>query len=490
MATATAPNNASQWWKFYPHTYGAVASGGDWIAYDWITAVSRFIWPKIQAGGARIIINTGPRQGKSEFASKWLPICFLDQYPERKIILSTHGKSLSEEYGREIKREIETNDEIGFSLAEDSKAAGRWHVLKRGRRGGMFCVGVDGDISGRGFHLGLIDDPYKNWDQAYSPAYRDKVEKWFTSTFKARCEPGASIIVLHTRWHPDDLTSYLMTEDVDDWDLISLPALAEPGDPLGRPEGEALCPERFTRDDLLKFASDPGVFAAVWQQRPAEGGKGRAYENFQTAQNVVNSVKLNPGFALDISFDFNKNPGCHCEIGQYYPGPDYFITVDELFGPRYDITQVMELFGNWWKARKGANFPKDIRIFGDRSGKTEDVTTSQTCYRIIERKLTSLGIPYRRMVPRANPPVVSSLADVNDALRDPYGRIHWKIHPRCKRLLIDLKELKTDQHGKLDKKEKRLSHPTDAERYRISRLRPIRSDSRVPTSRDAGARFG
>ncbi len=490
MQTETAPDKVANWWKYYPHTYGAVASGGDWIAYDWLTAVSRYIWPKIQAGGARIIINTGPRQGKSEFASKWLPICFLDQYPDRKIILTSYGKDLAQDYGREIKREIEINDAIGFSLAEDSQAAGRWHVQKRGRRGGMYCVGVDGAVSGKGYHLGLIDDPYKNWDQAWSPAYRAKVEKWFTSTFKARCEPGASIIVLHTRWHAEDLTAYLMAEDPEDWDLISLPALAEPGDPLGRAEGEALCPERFTRDDLLKFKGDPDVFAAVWQQSPKEGGKGRAYHEYTAAKNRTNAVAFAAGFPLDLSFDFNKNPGCHCEIGQYFPAADYFTTVDELFGPRYDITQVMELFGKWWKKHEGAKFEKEIRIFGDRSGKTEDVTTSQTCYRIIERKLNSLGIPFRRMVPRANPPIVSSLADVNDALCDPLGRVHWKIHPRCVRLVADLKELKTDQYGKIDKKEKRLSHPSDAERYRISRLRPIRGDSRLPTGLDSGARFG
>jgi hypothetical protein len=43
----------------------------------------------------------------------------------------------------------------------------------------------------------------------------------------------------------DEAGRILAGADAAEWTVLSLPALAEPNDPLGRMEGEALCPERF-----------------------------------------------------------------------------------------------------------------------------------------------------------------------------------------------------------------------------------------------------
>lgn len=53
---------------------------------------------------------------------------------------------------------------------------------------------------------------------------------------------------------------------------MRLPSLAEAeGDPLGRPEGEALCPERFTTQKLAGMRRKMGeaAFSLLHQQRPA-----------------------------------------------------------------------------------------------------------------------------------------------------------------------------------------------------------------------------
>jgi predicted phage terminase large subunit-like protein len=88
----------------------------------------------------------------------------------------------------------------------------------------------------------------------------------------------ANGLVSHnTRWHEDDLAGRILaSEDGPNWEILSLPALAEPGDPLGRALGEALCPNRFTAEDLAKIRTVLGTwaFTALYQQRPlpAEGG--------------------------------------------------------------------------------------------------------------------------------------------------------------------------------------------------------------------------
>jgi predicted phage terminase large subunit-like protein len=177
-----------------------------------------------------------------------------------------------------------------------------------GLGGGVRAVGVGGGITGFGAGLVIIDDPVKSRAEAESKTYRDKVWEWFSDDLYTRLEPNASIILIQTRWHEDDLAGRVLKESSDGgehWDVISLPALAEAENPnlslssrsmtanddtrrsetagltdivdgLGRRPGDALCPERFSRDDLLRIKRQLGTysFSALYQQHPTppEGG--------------------------------------------------------------------------------------------------------------------------------------------------------------------------------------------------------------------------
>jgi predicted phage terminase large subunit-like protein len=131
-------------------------------------------------------------------------------------------------------------------------------------------------VTGRGADLVIIDDPVKNREEAESPTYRDRVWDWYTDDLYTRLEPGASMILIMTRWHEDDLAGRILaSERASDWSIVNLPALAEKDDPLGRTEGAALCPERYDEAALAGIQEVLGSrsFAALYQQRPqpAEG---------------------------------------------------------------------------------------------------------------------------------------------------------------------------------------------------------------------------
>lgn len=84
------------------------------------------------------------------------------------------------------------------------------------------------------------------------------------------------LISHNTRWHEDDLAGWLLREHQHEgWETLSLPALAEPGDALGRAEGEPLWPEAYPLSELLTLKQAVGSrdWAALYQQRPsaAEG---------------------------------------------------------------------------------------------------------------------------------------------------------------------------------------------------------------------------
>lgn len=461
-----------------PHLYAQEMSLGAWKPWRWLSYLGMLVAETVRTPNGRLIVNAPPRFGKSELLCHWTPTWLLDVWPEKRVILSMYQEGVASEWGRLVRNELNLNPMCRTKLDEDTQAKGLW---KTQAEGGMVAVGVGGALTARGGDVILIDDPIKNWDEAYSLHHRRHLVDWFNSTLYTRREPGASIIVLMARWHEDDLCGYLIEEHADPWKVVRLPALAEADDPLGRNEGESLCPERFTRDDLLvtKEAVTQGPWDALYQQNPQTIGLGRAYMNFSPARNVDYSVCLNPELPLQLSIDFNIRPGMHMIIGQHDPARDLFTAVHEIHGPRMDVIRAMDAWDKLLDELKAFDVSgrfrwKEVHVFGDSTGLTPWVVTSESCYQQVFGRLQKRDIPYRRRVPKGQPPVKESLDAYNDALRDTEGKVHYLIHPRCVRLLTDMRELRTDESGLLDKTDYRLSHSSDAERYRVHYLRPMR----------------
>ena len=461
----------SQAWRWTPHTFAQYVTGGKWQPFKAQAFAGNLVAKAIASGRGRLIINWAPRHGKSELISKWTPLWFLDNMPEKNVILTGYEAGLASAWGRKCRNEIETNERLRITLSADSSAAHRWNTPQGG---GMITAGVGGPVTGHGGNLIIVDDPIKNWQDAYSFIYRQRTIEWFNSTLYSRGEPNATIIIVMQRWHEEDLTGYLINEHKDDWQVICLPAIAEKDDALGRKEGEPLCPERYTRDALLatRSASPHEVWESMYQQHPASVGIGCVYHNFTTA-NVDSGVALRTDLPLHVSMDFNVNPGMHVEIGQYDNKRDEFIVVDEIHEPRMHARGAAEALVSWIKSQGGYKWPDELHIFGDASGQNEWTGTGETDYQIVKQVITREGIKPRVRVPKGNPGVKDSINALNDALCDIDGNHHFRVHPRCKRLLADFKNLKTDETGLIDKHIHALSHASDAIRYWTFYLRPM-----------------
>jgi len=93
--------------------------------------------------------------------------------------------------------------------------------------GGVILCGIGGGITGEPIDgVFIIDDPHKNRQEAESVAKRRDVWDFYTSTAETRCHPGASVFVVQTRWHPEDLAGLLINKG---WDVINLPAIDTEG---------------------------------------------------------------------------------------------------------------------------------------------------------------------------------------------------------------------------------------------------------------------
>lgn len=238
--------------------------------------------------GGRYIVTMPPRHGKSELCSHWTSAWFLGTYPDRRVMLASYGAALAEGFGRLARDSFAEACALGvwpgLQIDQRSSAANEWHV--KGHAGGMVTAGVGGPLTGRGGDLVLVDDPFKDYQEACSPVMRERVWDWYKTVLRTRLEPGGSIVVIQTRWHPQDLAGRLLARAQDEadqdedaaeqWELTRFPAIAEADDPLGREEGEALWPERYDRAAILQAMGElsPHQAAALYQQRPTarEGG--------------------------------------------------------------------------------------------------------------------------------------------------------------------------------------------------------------------------
>lgn len=226
---------------------------------------------RVLDGPQRIIVEVSVRHGKSWLWSWAMPCWYLSLFPHRNVVLAAHTASFAAEWGRRCRNFLnEHGGYLGTVISEDSRRADSW---KTHQGGGFHTCGVGGEVTGRGFDCIIVDDPIKTAEQANSEVMRNRVWEWWQGTIRTRLEPGGSIIVVMARWHEDDLVGRLKRAEKDGaekWNVISLPALAEENDPMGREPGKALWPERYNEEELemLRLSVGSYAFSSLYQQRP------------------------------------------------------------------------------------------------------------------------------------------------------------------------------------------------------------------------------
>ena len=238
----------------------------------------------------RLMIFAPPQSGKSELVSVRLPSFWFGRRPDDPVILCSYGASLAQSKSRNARGVVESGEYQELfpdtRTSTSRRAVDHWEIMPP-HRGAMVAVGVGGPVTGHGANLGIIDDPFENWERAQSQAERNRVWEWWKGTFRTRIWEHGAIVIILTRWHEDDLAGRLLKEHGDNWTVLRMPAVAESqeerdiinrrmglseGEPdlLGRMEGEPLCPQRFSAKALAAIKADVGsmVWSAEYQGAP------------------------------------------------------------------------------------------------------------------------------------------------------------------------------------------------------------------------------
>lgn len=221
----------------------------------------------------RLMVFMPPGSAKSTYASILFPVWWFCRHPRSAVIAASHTAELAEWFGRRVRNTITAHSvTLGFGLAADSAAAGRWETDAGGE---YYAAGLGGSITGRRADLAIVDDPVKSREAADSETQRRRAWDWFRADLLTRLKPRGRVVLIMTRWHEDDLAGRLLLTEADRWHVLSLPALAGADDPLDRAPGEPLWPEWESAAQLADKRRTLGErdWSALYQQdpRPAEG---------------------------------------------------------------------------------------------------------------------------------------------------------------------------------------------------------------------------
>jgi len=229
------------------------------------------VYERVEKGETVFLaIFTPPRHGKSRQVTQLFPAWVLGKDPKYPIVTASYSQDLATDFGqltRDIMRSARYSEIFNTKLRQDTTAKSHW-LTEEG--GGYTAVGRGGALTGRGFKIGIIDDPFKNREEADSQTIRDSAHKWYQSTFYTRRQGPSAIILILTRWHDDDLAGRILDEDKDNkWEVLSFPAISN-GNSEHRSKGEALWESRFPLEFIeeTKEAIGPYEFSSLYQQTP------------------------------------------------------------------------------------------------------------------------------------------------------------------------------------------------------------------------------
>jgi hypothetical protein len=207
-----------------------------------VALISDVLADAVRNPDRRYVLSLPPRSGKSQLASVIAPLFALMLDPDASVVIKSYGDSLAQEHSGQARRLVgDYAGLLGFSVDQSKSAVDRWLVA--GRRGGVLAGGIGSPTTGFGVSSVLIvDDAVKGAAEADSPAHRRRLVSAFRGDLLSRLHPGASCVVISTRWHPGDLSGVLLAEDGSPWTYVNVPAISTAGvpDALDREPGQAV----------------------------------------------------------------------------------------------------------------------------------------------------------------------------------------------------------------------------------------------------------
>lgn len=285
----------------------------------------QFICDKLDAlldgslGKKKLMIFIGPQHGKSLISSRMFPAYTLGKNPNTRIGLCSYAQSLSSSFCMDSQHIIDS-PEYGevFNqtiIGQDVKRTQDYFETV-GNSGYYKAVGVGGGLTGFSIDLGIVDDPFKDRQEARSQTIRNKVWSWYQDVFSTRLHNDSKQLLLFTRWHEDDLAGRLLEREPDEWEVIAIPTLKEATKPLAesidipdpRKIDEALWESKHSAERIKKIRNNsPTTFNSLYQQRPTAQEGNMLKREWFTEVERYNAMNYKTDIFIDGAYTSNTS---------------------------------------------------------------------------------------------------------------------------------------------------------------------------------------
>jgi len=329
----------------------------------------------------RLEIELPPRHGKSELSVRQFVPWFMGQYPFKSVIVLCHTDTLANSHGRDVRDYWEGP---GFKAAfghkpetvlrDDSRASDRLQSVA----GGIVTFsGRSGLGAGVGGHLLIVDDIFKNTEEAFSTTIRDAAWRGYNNDAKTRLnDDSCPIIMIGSRRNEDDVQGRIFDptnkEHYDAaeaalWTRIRIPALSEgPGDPMGRPAGEPIWPEKFgkvyfngRKNNASEIVRDDHQTQDQCNPRPQEGTWfKKTWLKTYKAADLPKNLRIYVSSDHAIRLKEKDDSSCLLSAGIDPTGEVYILpnTVWKKLAPDHLVDSMFALarqqeIAMWWAAR-------------------------------------------------------------------------------------------------------------------------------------------
>jgi predicted phage terminase large subunit-like protein len=265
----------------------------------------------------RLIISMPPQHGKSEGSSRRGVAYGLGLNPNKKIALVSYNHSFASKFNRDVQRIIDTpeyakvfpdtqiNGKNVVTTSNWLRNSEEFEVINK--KGGLKTIGVGGGLTGNTVDILVMDDLYKDYQDATSPTISERVWEWYTTVAKTRLHNNSQELIVFTRWSENDLVGRLEEQgkvidfdntksidqllkeiDRDTFIKINFEAIktSEPNELDPRQVNEALWSSKHSFEKLNGVRQlDKIKFEALYQGNPS-AKEGFLYDSFKTYNSV------------------------------------------------------------------------------------------------------------------------------------------------------------------------------------------------------------
>ncbi len=211
----------------------------------------------VEKGPTLFCFSAPPRHGKSVTVNHFVARMMMKR-PGYRVAYGCYSHDLSEFFSNDIKS-IMLMNAVPINKNKNTKL--EWEL----ENGSTFKAVAPGTgFTGRGADLIIVDDPYKDRQEASSGTVRETTWNWVRDVCLTRRSPTASVIITHTRWNYEDVIGVLQRKH--NVPFVNMPAINE--------QGQALWPTQYSLDYLAEQRKLSGEFgwASMYMGQPLPAG--------------------------------------------------------------------------------------------------------------------------------------------------------------------------------------------------------------------------